>query len=459
MKCTSRWIACLGIGMLLIATRASATPPFGPPEWTQYRMDSTHNAVYENGAGALPSRHFKTYAPVRATPVVIGDHLYVGTHLTGGLFAFDVKTGDMLWGDNTPWFRHAPNWVHSDMICADGRLFLGYGNREFKDADVRGTGASGVMAVDPASGRTLWNHPTIGEVMPTPAFWHGTLYAATGAGRLLALDPATGATRWSLRLPGWVSMSSPAIRNGILYVGAEDAVVAVDLSTHKALWVYQDTATFTDVPPAVSAAGIVVMTGRKQRADLSPQETREYRRVKGTLQFIYAFDGRSGKLLWKHLMGGGPPQLDNTSGAPAIADGVVYVGSPYTRSLFAYDVRSGEKLWEDPIGARIKGAPAIAYGYVFFGDTRGFLHVVTTHGDPVLLPNGDPVEKHKLGGSLSDAKAVALAPAGPVVINQNVFVSSQDGFVYSVSIPAWLGRAPTQPARHSSTDDSGQRNR
>ena len=46
--------------------------------------------------------------------------------------------------------------------------------------------------------------------------------------------------------------------------------------------------------------------------------------------------------------------------------------------------------------------------------------------------------KLKLGGSVSTSQAVGLSPGGPVVVNQNVFVGSQDGFVYSVSIPDWL---------------------
>ncbi len=431
------------VAMLLFSlafTTAWAAPAFGPPQWTQYRLNAQNNAVYDDGGAALPSSHFKTGAPVRATPVIVGNHLYIGDHLTGGLFAFNVKSGKLLWGDDNPWFRHAPNWVHSEMIYVNGRLFLGYGNRVFKSGRVRGTGASGVMAVDPATGRTLWNHPTEGEVMPTPAWWDGTLYVTTGAGFMIALDPATGHTRWRVALPGWVSMSSPSIRDGILYVGAQDAVVAVDLAAHKTLWVYHDNATFTDVPPAVSNRGVVVITGMKARYALSPQEKRQYPNVKGDLQFIYGFDASNGRLLWKHLMGNGASQPNNTSGAPAIANGVVYVGSPYTQSVLAYEVRSGRKLWEHPVGAKIKGAPAIADGYVFFGDTAGFLHVLKADsGDAVTRPDGSRVHKLKLGGSRNASRTVALAPAGPVVINQNVFVSSQDSFVYSVSIPAWLG--------------------
>ncbi|MGH7224446.1 MAG: PQQ-binding-like beta-propeller repeat protein, partial [Gemmataceae bacterium] len=411
----------------------------GPSAWTQYRMGPTHNAVFENGAPASPSRHFGTLDPIRATPVIVGDRLFVGNDGSGAMNSFNIVTGEMYWTNLAPWWRHAPNWIHADMIDADGRIYVAYGNRIFDNDEVRGTGASGVMAVNPDTGATLWNHSTRGEVMPTPAYWRGDLYAATGAGQLLALDARTGKLDWQLKLPGWVSMSSPAIAGHVLYVGALNSVVAVDLETHRILWEHQEYATFTDVSPAVSKSGVVVITGKKARDQLTAQEKQAYEAVRGNLDFIYGFDAKTGKLLWKKLMGGGVDQNDNTAGVPTIADGRVYVGSPYTDTFYCYAVNTGKLIWELDIRAGIKGAPVIYGGHVFFGDTAGYLHVLDAQtGARVRRASGDVVPKLKLGGSLSSARAVALAPGGPVVINQNVFVGSQDGFVYSVSIPGWL---------------------
>lgn len=420
---------------------AAAPPhPFGPSEWPQYRMNATRNAVFEDGDPALPDHHFKTRDPVRATPVVVGDHLYVGDHLSGGLFAFNVLNGDLEWGNDNPYWRHAPNWVHTDMVYADGRIYLGYGNRVFENADVRGTGASGAMSIDPKTGATLWQHPTEGEVMPTPAYWNGQVLAATGAGRLLALDARSGKLLWQVKLPGWVSMSSPAVKGDTLYVGAQNAVVAVDLKTHRILWQYHEQGSFTDVPPAVSANDVVVITAEKYHTFMTPEENRRWPDARQYAEFIYGFDGRTGKLKWKTLMGYGPEQPDNTSGAPTIADGRVYVGSPYTDSFFCFDVHTGRKIWEYRVNAPIKGAPVVYGGLVFFGDAHGYLHVLeTATGRRPHDRYGNPIPKRKLGGSLTAANTVALAPGGPVIINQNLFVGSQDDFVYSVSIPKWLG--------------------
>lgn len=431
----------ISIASMVVALTASALAyAGGPSEWRQYRMHPSHNAVFDDGGPALPTAFYRTGDQVRANPVVIGDRLFIGNHLTGGMFSFDAKTTKALWHDDNPWFRHAPNWIHSDMVYVKDRIYVGYGNRVFESATVRGTGESGVMAVDPKTGKTIWDHRTVGEVMPTPAYWHGTLYIATGGAELIALDPSDGSVRWRLKLPGWVSMSSPSVQNGMLYVGAMNSVVGVDLRERKIRWVYRADLTFTDVPPAVAPDGTVVITGMQSRSAAKPEDRKRYPHARGYLQFIYAFDGETGKLRWKHLLGAGAVQDNNTSGNPTIADGRVYVGSPYTHSLFAYEVDNGKRVWEYPTGAKIKGAPAVKNGVVYFGDTNGFLHAVNADsGETLRRADGRELGKLKLGGSKNAAKNVALAPGGPVIINQDIYVGSQDGFIYRVSIPAWRG--------------------
>ncbi|HET7674661.1 MAG TPA: PQQ-binding-like beta-propeller repeat protein [Gammaproteobacteria bacterium] len=420
--------------LILAGSALAAGGGMGPPEWTQYRMGPTSNAVYRDPGtqahAALPHMTYHTDAQLRATPVIVDGRLYIGNHKSGELNAFDLASGQRLWR------ARAPNWVHSEMIYVDGRIYVGYGDREFMTNTLRGEGPSGVLCLDAKTGKILWQFETVGEVMPTPAYRNGVVYITTGAGELYALDAKTGKRRWQLPLrtdlikvdtgvlkldsglPAFVSMSSPHIKNGVLYIGALDTVFAVDLAKRKVKWKYAELASFTDVPPAISADNVIVMTGVKQPIQLSVAEIRKHGNDQPNYHFIYAFD-TDGKLRWKHLLGPGPHQEDNTSGAPAIADGVVYVGSPYARALFAYDVDSGKKLWGFDTGTKIKGAPAIADGVVFFGDTEGTLYALSAK-------TGKLIHKVKFNG--------ALSPAGPVIIDASLFVACQDGNVYSVPV-------------------------
>src|SRR5699024_3108798 len=151
---------------------------------------------------------------------------------------------------------------------------------------------------------------------------------------------------------------------------------------------------FTDVPPAISADGVVVMTAVKPYHAMTEQEKQRWPQARQYTQFIYGFDARSGELLWKTLMGYGPNQKNNTSGAPAIAGDYAYVGSPYTNSFFSFDLATGKKVWEYQINAPIKGAPAIADGRVYFGDTHGYLHVLNAvTGRMLVAADGRPIRR------------------------------------------------------------------
>lgn len=75
-------------------------------------------------------------------------------------------------------------------------------------------------------------------------------------------------------------------------------MVAVDVRQHRRLWEYDEKGSFTDVPPAISDSGIVVITAMNSRFRLTPEEKQRWPGVKQNLHFIYGFDGRTGKLLW-----------------------------------------------------------------------------------------------------------------------------------------------------------------
>src|SRR5437762_9357927 len=69
-----------------------------------------------------------------------------------------------------------------------------------------------------------WRAPTEGDVVSSPAIANGVVYVGSGDGGLYALDLATGARHWRFDAGSPVS-SSPAVGGGLVYAGARDGSI------------------------------------------------------------------------------------------------------------------------------------------------------------------------------------------------------------------------------------------
>lgn len=232
---------------------AESKPSFGPEEWNQYRMNSYNNPVYKSDFDNQINVVFNSNDEIRSTPVIVDNMAYIGNHDGGEISAFDVTTGDLKWTNK------APNWIHSEIIFVNNQLFVGYGNRYMKDENIRGTEKSGLLSLDPKSGDIVWDFETDGEVMPTPAFYKGTVYITTGDRHLYGVDPKSGEEEWSLDLNSIVSMSAPSVKDGVLYVGGglPSTFQAIDLNSRDVLWKKE----FLDVDKGIDDVPPVVMNG------------------------------------------------------------------------------------------------------------------------------------------------------------------------------------------------------
>ena len=68
----------------------------------------------------------------------------------------------------------------------------------------------------------------------------------------------------------------------------------------------------------------------------------------------------TGEEKWSYLTGG------IVDSSPAVADGVVYVGSQ-DHTLYALDARTGKRLWSYATGSSIVSSPTVADGAVYVG--------------------------------------------------------------------------------------------
>jgi outer membrane protein assembly factor BamB len=148
---------------------------------------------------------------VQSSAAIANRSVYVGSR-DGAIYALDEATGQRRWR-----VSHRGSWVIGSPAVSGGMVYVGSSDGHF------------VQALDPESGREIWNLPTAANVLASPVVVGNSLVIATArtdaaAGDLLAVNPATGAVRWRLPLDE-ATNSTPAAAHGELYLGTEAGTV------------------------------------------------------------------------------------------------------------------------------------------------------------------------------------------------------------------------------------------
>jgi outer membrane protein assembly factor BamB len=224
---------------------------------------------------------------------VAGDRVYVGTN-DGRVVALAAASGARVWE-----FAGAESVLAAPAV-ADGRVYFG--------------GYDGnVYALDAADGRLLWKRGTGKPVVSTPAVFEDRVIVGGRSYDLFGLDAKTGEVAWQHYLWfSWVE-SSPALRDGVAYVGSSDGaiVAAHDARTGRQLWA-------TDVfgwawgQPAVTAARVYL--GTCGMGDyLAPHRGG-----------VVAMDRASGRPVWRYAPEKTDAKTYGFPGSPAVGAGLVF---------------------------------------------------------------------------------------------------------------------------------------
>jgi outer membrane protein assembly factor BamB len=275
-----------------------------------------------------------------------------------------------------------------------------------------------------------WSSDTSGGYeFASPAVANGVVYIGSNDNKVYALKAGTGNLLWSYPTGGWV-YSSPAVANGVVYVGSWDHnVYALNASTGALLWTYT-TGGEVISSPAV-ADGVVYIgsldnsvyalnasTGAKVwsyatggRVYSSPAVTKGVVFVGSADSNTYALSASTGALLWSY------PTQPILYSSPAVANGVVYVGSVNPkRKLWALRAGTGTKLWNYPVPGGVLSSPAVANGVVYFGAEDNNVYALNAR-------TGVKLWTYATGASIGSSPAVA---------NGVVYIGSNDGNVYGL---------------------------
>lgn len=160
-------------------------------------------------------------------PVYSGGKVFAGDQ-KGDVSAFDAATGKVLWTFATGAETQSGFVIFKNILI--------YGCMEDK-----------VYGLDTRTGRRIWETKWISRKIPkekiylkaSPFLMDGIVYIGDGAGRFVALDAATGKTIWTRKLGGKIE-GIPTGRDGITLIGVYKTpgrLFALNAKTGKTVWV------------------------------------------------------------------------------------------------------------------------------------------------------------------------------------------------------------------------------
>jgi outer membrane protein assembly factor BamB len=223
-----------------------------------------------------------TGGQIASSPAVANGMVYVASG-DYNLYAFGSKTGQLMW-------QTSLGGVGASPTVANGVIYV--------ESYVPSSGTENYLhAVDAATGQPLWvaNFGFMAAAPLSPTVADGILYFTFDNEWL-----------WDYELDGQGLLakvmscnSTPAVTNGIVYVGEGGSLGANSASSLEPIW-SAGTGGTVNSSPAV-ANGVVYVGSDDDN--------------------LYAFNAVTGALLWS------APTLGPVSSSPAVANGVVYVGS------------------------------------------------------------------------------------------------------------------------------------
>ncbi|CAN5492833.1 PQQ-binding-like beta-propeller repeat protein [soil metagenome] len=463
MKLTSsrRLSAWVAAALLLPATALLTASDW--PEWRGPARTgvSTETGLPESWSPGGDNLAWKVPYGGRSAPVVFGDRLYLqngsgsGADLQERLMAFNADSGELLWEHKYNLFTsdvppHRIAWASPAVDPASGNVFAFSGNGR-------------LLAFSPA-GEVLWERSlaeefgmwtTHGGRVSSPVVDGDQLIVSglmflwgqhsNGAHRYVAFDKDTGDAIWMSAPEGRPTDTIYANRfigdiNGVRTIfsgGSDGAMHAFKAATGEPIWNWKvsqrglNTAalvvgddvivTHSEENVGSSTMGMVAAVPADSKGTLTDKDARWI--VRG-VQVGFASPVSDGQRLYVVDNGGG---------------------------LYAFDLKTGDRLWHMPIGTIAKASPVYADGKLYIGtentgNAGGKFYIIRPHAD-----RGEILDEDWLGSQ----EESELIIASPIVARGRVYVTSMDA-LYAIGPKGTSAPKPatTEPGTSNGSSSS-----
>ena len=325
---------------------------FGSGDGFVYAVDATNGRVkWKRNVGKAVTGSAAVTERLTYVTDINGDVVALST--TDGSPAWRVSTGPLM---PFPWGHESTDYYTSSPTVVDGLVVVGGSN-------------GNVYGLDARTGARRWRTPTGGRVRSSPAVANGVVYVGSFDGRVYSIDLRSGKVRWRFDTQGTTLDSrsfgydrrsvqaSPAIANGVVYVGGRDGrSYAIDASTGALIWaIDHDETSWVIGSPALGDSML-----------FEPSSD---------ARFVHALARRDGKEVWRRS------SPNAVWASPVLADGILYGadgnydGTGVGR-VFALDAASGTERWVATLPAPVLSSPAVRDGILYVGCDDGYLYAI-----------------------------------------------------------------------------------
>ena len=432
---------------------AQAAPPFanwpnlhGNPQLTGVSQDP---AISTANAGQLGVRWMThTFGPVLSSPVTefstaLNATLAYVANETGNLEAINTATGSIAWSDSFGVPLHATPAVSGNHVWigtgVSGRMIKVSANTGAVQCQLSlGTGvdfASPVIATPPGG---------------VPTLFVGVQDEGAIRGPMMAINDATCKVEWKsdpypVFSGTWSPDSYGVNANGVPLVifGSGDpdcAIYALNARTGATLW---RVASLKGGLNDFGAGTVISPPGRNGIADGMAY-------VPGKDRILYAIDLTTGKLVWTFDYGAATgANHDGGRSTAALAGRTLIFGTPV--GVAAVDAVTGKQVWlsenTGPSDTEVLSSPLVTgpagQQVVVYGDLKGAIEVRS-------LATGAPLYSYQTAGYVISSAADSAG---------NLIIGSSDGFLYDLAIGGANGTTPstsiTSPASGSVIPNPG----
>ncbi len=249
-------------------------------------------------------------------------------------------------------------------------------------------------------GKLLWARH-IGPIFSSSVAGLGMLYVSSTDGYLYAFQQDSGSIAWRVRLDNLLTDATPALEGQVLFVSLHStALEALDAHTGQVYWTFE-TGEKIQAPPLVVGRRVLI----------------------ASRMTLWVVDATSGRNIWKFHRGeNGWP----TTGSPAVAGNVIYVGLGTGTQLWALDLTNGHILWSFDTGDRI------ASGALAKADT---IYVATWRGNIFAINRANGTKRWVYTLNVSHNQNVVDGVAGSMALaNGHLYVGGYRGVISCIDV-------------------------